>query len=69
MAWNDNDDDYSNEDNDGISIRVCRKCWDTYSNCDCEALRLRQALNDAKKEIKELKKLLMDRIKESNERR
>ena len=67
MSWNDNDNDYSYEDS---QIRVCHKCWDTYSNCDCEALRLKQALDEAKKEIKDLKKLLRDKIlRENNERR
>ncbi len=55
--WNDPDDAYKYSDN-SEPPRVCRKCWDTYSNCDCEALRLKQALDEAKKEIKELKKLL-----------
>ena len=55
--WNDTDDAYKYSDN-SEPPRVCRKCWDTYSNCDCEALRLKQALDEAKKEIKELKKLL-----------
>ena len=63
MSWNDNDDDYTYEDSDNSPApRVCRKCWDTYSNCDCESLRLKQALDEAKREIKELKSLLRDKI-------
>lgn len=57
--WNDRGYEYSD---DSTSIRVCHKCWDTYSNCDCEALRLKQALDEAKKEIKELKKLLREKV-------
>lgn len=54
--WNDTDNQVYSE------TRVCHKCWDTFSNCDCETLRLRQELADARKEIKELRKLLKDKV-------
>ena len=63
MSWNDNKwfDDYEPDYENDSAPRMCHKCWDTYSNCDCEALRLKQDLADAKKEIKALKKLLKEK--------
>jgi hypothetical protein len=55
-------DDYEPDYENDSALRVCHKCWDTYSNCDCETLRLKQALDEAKREIKELKLLLRDKI-------
>ena len=49
-------------DCDQYEPALCRKCWDTFTNCDCSRMRLEQELKEAKKEIKELKKLLLDKI-------
>ena len=41
---------------------VCHKCWDTFSNCDCESLKLKLQLEEAKREIKALKKELKEKV-------